>query len=102
MSSFGSKVEGTQFATDQGTALNIRVTLGELASVKENVTNRVQVDNGDYAGVLGAYHFLHCLNNLRRIVHWNYFEPRLTDAHPDAFSKGHSGKLLFLVGYNWR
>ncbi|KAF2178041.1 hypothetical protein K469DRAFT_696153 [Zopfia rhizophila CBS 207.26] len=41
----------------------------------ENLTNRVQIENGDYMGALGVWHQLHCLDALRRAVHFEYYSP---------------------------
>ncbi|GAB1319328.1 hypothetical protein MFIFM68171_09538 [Madurella fahalii] len=76
-------------------ALNVRVTSSELDMVGEDKTNRVQVNGSDYAGVLGVFHHLHCLNNLRRVVHWDYYGPRLANAkHPEGYSKEHSDHCI--------
>ncbi|KAI1147641.1 hypothetical protein F4825DRAFT_455274 [Nemania diffusa] len=61
-------------------ALNIRVTPEEIQRLHKNTTNRIRVDGGDYLGVLGVYHHLHCLNNLRRLVHWEYYAPKIPGA----------------------
>lgn len=64
-----------------------------MSVLHENRTNRVQVDGGDFAGVLGVYHHMHCLNNLRRVVHWDCYGPLLANGkHPEGFSKEHSGQ----------
>lgn len=74
-------------------ALNIRIKPAELDRLGENKTNRVRVNNGDYLGALGVFHHLHCLNNLRRVLHWDYYGPRLAHTtHPEGFEDGHSGK----------
>ncbi|KAI2603139.1 uncharacterized protein GGS25DRAFT_510192 [Hypoxylon fragiforme] len=61
-------------------AIDIRVTGDELDTLGVNMTNRVQVNGGDYLGSIGVYHHLHCLNNLRMIVHWDYYEPKFADS----------------------
>ncbi|KAK3312557.1 hypothetical protein B0H66DRAFT_585157 [Apodospora peruviana] len=72
-------------------AINIQVTPTEMDSVGENRTNRVRIENGNYIGALGVYHHLHCLNNLRRVIHWDYYEPQLREVeHPEGFWKEHS------------
>lgn len=48
----------------------------ELRRVGANMTNRVQVNGGDYLGSIGVYHHLHCLNNLRMVVHWDYYKSK--------------------------
>jgi hypothetical protein len=75
------------------TALNIRISEDEMSILHENRTHRVRVNRGDYVGVLGVYHHMHCLYNLRRVVHWDYYGPLLGDAKDsEGFSKAHSGK----------
>ncbi|KAI2627766.1 hypothetical protein GGR54DRAFT_590367 [Hypoxylon sp. NC1633] len=61
-------------------AIDVRVSGDELDFLGINVTNRVQVNGGDYLGSMGVYHHLHCLNNLRMVVHWDYYEPRFVDS----------------------
>ncbi|KAI1823340.1 hypothetical protein F4861DRAFT_335712 [Xylaria intraflava] len=89
--------------TDLLRALNIRITSAEMSYLNANKTNRVQVTGGDhendheydYVGVLGVYHHLHCLNNLRRVIHWDYYGPLLTDAkHPEGLSIEHSDHCI--------
>ncbi|KAI0428593.1 hypothetical protein F5Y09DRAFT_343505 [Xylaria sp. FL1042] len=82
-------------------ALNIRITNDEMSFLKENKSNRVQVTGGnqkngyDYVGVLGVYHHLHCLNNLRRVIHWDYYGPKMSGLkHPEGFSKEHSDHCI--------
>lgn len=58
--------------------------------LQENLTDLIQVDHHDYAAVMGIFHHLHCLNNLRKIIHWDYYES-LVNAEAEGFSKGHSG-----------
>ncbi|KAI1130220.1 hypothetical protein F5Y10DRAFT_276213 [Nemania abortiva] len=62
-------------------SLNVRVTKEELQQLNTNMTNRIQISGGDYIGVLGVYHHLHCLNNLRRI-------------NTGPFSKKHSNHCI--------
>ncbi len=75
--------------------------------LKENKSNRVQVTGGnrqsdhDYVGVLGVYHHLHCLNNLRRAIHWDYYGPRMSGLkHLEGLSKEHSGKRFLISSAN--
>ncbi|KAI0414007.1 hypothetical protein F5X98DRAFT_378148 [Xylaria grammica] len=82
-------------------ALNIRVTSDELTVLNMNKTNRVQVTGGspagdaDYVGVLGVYHHLHCLNNIRRLLDWDYYEPRMAGVkHTEGFSKEHANHCI--------
>lgn len=93
-------VLGTEapFAPSQDTkrffqARNVRVTRDELTYLHENLTDLVQVSNGDYPAVLGIFHHLHCLNNLRKIVHWDYYESQV-ELPDESLSKGHSGMLV--------
>lgn len=71
-------------------ARNVRVTHDELLYLQENLTDLIQVDHHDYPAVMGIFHHLHCLNNLRKIVHWEYYGP-LMEGEDDSLSKGHSG-----------
>ncbi|XXH04144.1 hypothetical protein Hte_010557 [Hypoxylon texense] len=75
-------------------SLNIRIGDDELDLLNENKTNRVQVTGGkgnDYVGVLGVYHHMHCLNNIRRLLSWDYYGPKLAgEKHMEGFSREHS------------
>ncbi|KAL7622857.1 hypothetical protein AAE478_006536 [Parahypoxylon ruwenzoriense] len=75
-------------------SLNIRISKDELSLLNINKTNRVQVTgaNGDdYVGVLGVYHHIHCLNNIRRLLSWDYYGPKLAgEKHMEGFSAEHS------------
>ncbi|KAI2618100.1 hypothetical protein GGR54DRAFT_184508 [Hypoxylon sp. NC1633] len=79
-------------------SLNIRVANHELDILSLNKTNRVQVTGGngdDYAGVLGVYHHLHCLNNIRRLLSWDYYGPKLAgEKHMEGFSPEHSNHCI--------
>ncbi|KAI1123880.1 hypothetical protein F5Y10DRAFT_42684 [Nemania abortiva] len=82
-------------------ALNIRITDEEMTMLGENKTNRVQVTGGDpnkehdYVGVLGVYHHMHCLNNIRRMLHYDYYESRMAgQKHLEGFSKEHSDHCI--------
>ncbi|KAJ8131499.1 hypothetical protein O1611_g2126 [Lasiodiplodia mahajangana] len=82
-------------------ALNIRITDEEMSLLGENKTNRVQVTGGnpdkenDYVGVLGVYHHMHCLNNIRRMIHYDYYESRMAgQKHLEGFSKEHSDHCI--------
>ncbi|KAK3328592.1 hypothetical protein B0T19DRAFT_424970 [Cercophora scortea] len=79
-------------------AMNFRATPEDLDAVGENKTDRVRVVGGDYAAVLGVYHHLHCLNNLRRVIHWDYYGPRLAGTrHPEGYSKEHSNHCIDVI-----
>ena len=56
----------------------------------ENVTNRVQLSDGDYVGVLGVWHHLHCLDHLRRMIHFEYYEKLATEHSLLLYNKKHS------------
>ncbi|KAI0475481.1 hypothetical protein GGR56DRAFT_695182 [Xylariaceae sp. FL0804] len=64
--------------SDLLTGLNIRVKPEEMKSLPDlNLTyDSVQVDGGDYMGVMGVFHHLHCLNNMRIRLHWDYYESK--------------------------
>ncbi|KAI5861117.1 hypothetical protein GGS23DRAFT_606346 [Durotheca rogersii] len=74
--------------------LNVRIRKDELSLLKENTTNRVQITGGngdDYVGVIGVYHHLHCLNNIRRLLSWDYYGPSMAgEKHIEGFSVEHS------------
>ena len=40
---------------------NIKISKDEIMKAGENMTNIVQLEDGNYLGVLGVYHQLHCL-----------------------------------------
>ena len=83
-----------KIAANSHLALNIRIGNDELDLLNENKTNRVQVTGGkgnDYVGVLGVYHHMHCLNNIRRLLSWDYYGPKLAgEKHMEGFSREHS------------
>ena len=76
-------------------ARNIHVTRNDLVYLNENLTDLIQVSGNDYTGIPGVFHHLHCLNNLRKTMHWDYYEPLMVKyTHPESLSKGHSGMRL--------
>ncbi|GAW20384.1 hypothetical protein ANO14919_098900 [Xylariales sp. No.14919] len=76
-------------------AINVRLTEDELRRFNVNMTNRVQVSGGDYLGSIGVYHHLHCLNNLRMLIHWDYYKPKWEDyAFPEQFGVEHSDHCI--------
>ncbi|KAI1455334.1 hypothetical protein F4805DRAFT_436434 [Annulohypoxylon moriforme] len=79
-------------------AINIRVRGSELDLLQENKTSRVQIIGGsgdDYIGVLGVYHHLHCLNNMRRLLNWNYYGPKIVNLeHKQGFTREHSNHCI--------
>ncbi|KAI1378117.1 hypothetical protein F4677DRAFT_444029 [Hypoxylon crocopeplum] len=76
-------------------ALNIRVSRDEMSRLGLNTTNRVQVNRGDYFAALGVFHYLHCLNNLRKVVHWDYYGPQIAGSgSQEAFGKEHSDHCI--------
>ncbi|KAI0010444.1 hypothetical protein F4779DRAFT_639246 [Xylariaceae sp. FL0662B] len=77
-------------------ALNIRVSGDEMSKLRLNTTNRVQVNHGDYFAALGVFHYLHCLNNLRKVVHWDYYGPKIASSggSQEAFGKEHSDHCI--------
>ncbi|KAI9644491.1 hypothetical protein NHQ30_006512 [Ciborinia camelliae] len=82
-------------------SLNIRVTSEELSLLSENKTNLVRVTGGDhgknYVGVIGVYHHIHCLNNIRRLLSWDYYGPRIAhQKHKEGFSKEHARNVPFI------
>ncbi|KAI3332789.1 hypothetical protein F4824DRAFT_282476 [Ustulina deusta] len=76
-------------------AINVRLTEDELHRAGANMTNRVQVNGGDYLGSIGVYHHLHCLNNLRMVVHWDYYKSKWADyPFPEQFDAEHSDHCI--------
>ncbi|KAI0835922.1 hypothetical protein F5Y06DRAFT_299022 [Hypoxylon sp. FL0890] len=76
-------------------AINIKITGGELDILGINKTNLVQVNGGYYIGSMGVYHHLHCLNNLRMVVHWDYYEPKFAGSpYFDHLGKAHSDHCI--------
>ncbi|KAF2872026.1 hypothetical protein BDV95DRAFT_635637 [Massariosphaeria phaeospora] len=67
-----------------------------MAMLQENTTNRAQVLNGDYAGILGVFHHLHCLDTIRRVLHWDHYGPRASEQalRSGVYSKEHSDHCL--------
>ncbi|KAF2019508.1 hypothetical protein BU24DRAFT_459176 [Aaosphaeria arxii CBS 175.79] len=66
-------------------AKNIRISPEEVRSLDTNLTHKVRVNDGDYVGVIGAYHQLHCLNIIRRLIHWDYYGPRMSEEERESF-----------------
>ncbi|KAI2471404.1 hypothetical protein F4781DRAFT_122986 [Annulohypoxylon bovei var. microspora] len=76
-------------------ALNIRITSDEVDFLGLNTTNRVQLNGGDYLGVIGAYHHLHCLNNMRIAIHWDYYKEQYGNySRQEVFSREHSDHCI--------
>ncbi|KAI1088171.1 hypothetical protein F5B19DRAFT_26722, partial [Rostrohypoxylon terebratum] len=79
-------------------ALNIRVSGAEMRKLGINTTNRVQVDHGDYLASLHVFHSLHCLNNLRRVVHWDHYGPEIeSSGNQEPFGKRHSDHCIDML-----
>ncbi|KAI0469740.1 hypothetical protein GGR56DRAFT_668474 [Xylariaceae sp. FL0804] len=78
------------------TAQNIHVTEDEMSRTGLNTTNLVRIRGGGYFGVLGVYHHLHCLNNLRRALHWDYYEAKFGASGKDlpGFTIKHTDHCL--------
>lgn len=76
------------------------MTRDELSRLGENLTDLIQVDGGDYAAITGVIHHLHCLNNIRKVIHWDYYGPLLAPDDdnnvPEMLTKGHSGNYPWL------
>lgn len=76
-------------------AINIKITGDELDLLGINKTNLVQVNGGYYIGSMGVYHHLHCLNNLRMVVHWDYYESKFAGSpYFDHLGKAHSDHCI--------
>ncbi|KAI1205414.1 uncharacterized protein F4807DRAFT_471095 [Annulohypoxylon truncatum] len=76
-------------------ALNIRIKKEEVDFLGLNTTNRVQLNGGDYLGVIGGYHHLHCLNNMRIAIHWDYYKDKYGNySRQEVFSREHSDHCI--------
>ncbi|KAI0882121.1 uncharacterized protein GGS22DRAFT_47992 [Annulohypoxylon maeteangense] len=76
-------------------ALNIRIKKEEVEFLGLNTTNRVQLNGGDYLGVIGGYHHLHCLNNMRIAIHWDYYKDKYGNfSRQEVFSREHSDHCI--------
>ncbi|KAF2646046.1 hypothetical protein P280DRAFT_512253 [Massarina eburnea CBS 473.64] len=73
------------------TGQNIRISPDEMHTLGENLTNRVQLEDGNYLGLMSVWHNLHCLDILRKVVNWEYYFPRLTEEErgTEVWSVGH-------------
>ncbi|KAJ4292408.1 hypothetical protein N0V90_009070 [Kalmusia sp. IMI 367209] len=72
----------------------IRVSKEEMELQGENLTNRVQIADGDYLGTMSVWHSLHCLDRLRKVINMDYYHSVIPDYKPDTgmWTKAHSGK----------
>ncbi|KAI0480380.1 hypothetical protein GGR56DRAFT_625922 [Xylariaceae sp. FL0804] len=79
--------------------LNVRISPDEMDLINETKTNRVLVTGGDYAAAMGIWHELHCINNLRKLIHWDdYYGPKYDGTEdPEAFGKAHSDHCLDMI-----
>ncbi|KAK3331672.1 hypothetical protein B0T19DRAFT_413740 [Cercophora scortea] len=77
--------------------LNLRVSGTELDLVGENRTNAARVTGGDYLGVMGVYHNLHCLNALRVQLHWDYYEAKSLKLSKIASNVSISGHIAHCI-----
>ncbi|KAH8894557.1 hypothetical protein GQ53DRAFT_643295, partial [Thozetella sp. PMI_491] len=78
-------------------SLNVRVSEDEMDLLNETRKNRVRVTGGGYAATMGVTHQMHCLNNLRRLIHWDHYQPRLANMsthEASAFTKEHSDHCI--------
>lgn len=92
--------DSSQVVPDNFLAKNFRVRPQEMAILKANTTNRVRMLNGDYLGGMQVYHSLHCLNEIRKKVHWDYYgAPKTEDeinAHKEHIGKLHSSVVIII------
>ncbi|KAL5385924.1 hypothetical protein DPSP01_004360 [Paraphaeosphaeria sporulosa] len=74
----------------------IRVSAAEMKLQGENLTNRVQLTNGDYLGTMSVWHSLHCLERLRKVIHMNYYHDKIPDYKGDMgiWTKDHSDHCM--------
>lgn len=80
-------------------AKNIRVSPDEVRRLHGNRTHKVQTSDGYYVGALGAYHELHCLDVLRRLLHWDYYGVTLSEEERRSFlyTHKHSGAICSVL-----
>jgi hypothetical protein len=79
------------------TGQNIRITEEEMEMQNENRTNRVQLADGGYLGLVSVWHDLHCLDIMRRALNMQYYGPRISEEERRAklFTLEHYGKRSF-------
>ncbi|KAI9654979.1 MAG: hypothetical protein M1821_005732 [Bathelium mastoideum] len=78
--------------------LNVRISTEEMALINQTTTNRARVSGGGYAGAMGIWHELHCINNLRKLNHWEYYGPKYGGKeNKEAFGKGHTDHCLDMI-----
>ncbi|KAI0895815.1 hypothetical protein F4806DRAFT_70582 [Annulohypoxylon nitens] len=76
-------------------ALNLRIKKEEVELLGLNTTHRVELNGGDYLGVIGGYHHLHCLNNMRIAIHWDYYKDKYGNySRQEVFSREHSDHCI--------
>ncbi|TLD15136.1 hypothetical protein PspLS_10596 [Pyricularia sp. CBS 133598] len=79
-------------------SLNVRVRPHEMNLINETMVNRARVTGDGYAAAMGIWHELHCLNNLRKLLHWDYYGPKYGGKeNPEAFGKGHSDHCIDMI-----
>lgn len=76
-------------------AMNIHATKAEFELQGENFTDMVQLANGDYLGIIGVWHQIHCLDIMRRAFHLDYYAPRLVDGESEVYNIDHYGESQF-------
>ncbi|KAK5625194.1 hypothetical protein RRF57_000910 [Xylaria bambusicola] len=75
--------------------LNVRVTADEVESLGFNTTDRLRVNGGDYFGVVGVYHQIHCLNSIRMMLYWDYYKIRFANStDSELFTLGHTAHCI--------
>lgn len=73
-------------------AMNIRATKEEFEVQSENFTDIVQMADGDYLGIIGVWHQIHCLDVMRRAFHLDYYQPDLGDGETEVYNTNHYGE----------
>ncbi|KAF2106023.1 hypothetical protein BDV96DRAFT_607804 [Lophiotrema nucula] len=74
----------------------VRVSPEEMKLQSENLTNRVQLDDGDYLGTMSVWHSLHCLDRLRKVIHMDYYHSRIPEYNFNTgmWTKAHSDHCI--------
>ncbi|CAI6333743.1 unnamed protein product [Periconia digitata] len=55
------------------TGQNVRITEDEMKLQGENTSNRAELEDGGYLGLMSVWHSLHCLDVLRRNINMDYY-----------------------------
>ncbi|PVI03091.1 hypothetical protein DM02DRAFT_698890 [Periconia macrospinosa] len=78
------------------TGQNVRITEEEMILQGENLTDRAELEDGGYLGLMSVWHSLHCLDILRRNINHYYYYPRLPESERGRglWTKEHSNHCI--------